>query len=103
MKFVSGYVHGRSNASGRFSYQITLTEHSWADSKSTFKEYYNFFTNTYGPSVDSESLLLMSESNDWSWKLGNGASGQHTFYLKNAEHLNFFLLKFGEHATQWNK
>jgi hypothetical protein len=102
MKFVSGYVHGCANASGRFSYQVTLTERSWEASKSTFKEYYNFFDNTYGPSVDSESLMLLKESKDWSWKVGNGASGQHTFYLKSAEQLNFFLLKFGEYATQWD-
>jgi hypothetical protein len=100
MHYVLSDIHGNSVASGIFRKKITLAD-AWAANKDSFRELHDFFTVTFGPSYDVDTRNILRTNIPWSYQLEKN-SGQHSFFVKSDEQLEFFLLKYAEGRTNWS-
>jgi hypothetical protein len=102
MKLVVEHIHGNSKASGKYSKQITIAALGWNNNKKFFAELYDFFTTTYGQSVDIDTQDLLNLKQSWSYQL-EAKYCQHRFFISSREQESFFLLKYGDKLTSWSR
>lgn len=82
--------------------RITIVTGSWFQNRESFTELHNFFTQSLGPTLDldAEQLMYPKIKQVWTYQIDN-KHGQHRFFVKSKEHLDWFLLKYSDTLTRW--
>lgn len=110
MRLILECIHGNSkvfDSNGKWYWrgrQITILPKSHSESVEQFSELYNFFTQSLGPSFDTHTIEVLHPVPTVRWTYQLDPNGyQHRFFIKHAEDLDWFQLKYSHCLTKWSR
>jgi hypothetical protein len=84
--------------------RITISPNSYDEGRKNFTELHDFFTQSFGPGIDIQTLETLNPRPlcNWIYQI-ESKYGNHRFFVKERKDLDWFLLKYNDKLNNWSR